>query len=297
MRIEWLAMGALLCAGVVRAELVPEVRAAAARGDLAAAERRVAAFRAARGGATPELAEAVSWLARGALAAKAYDKAEAYATESRKLVLGLLARENLDEVPRLSIALGASIEVQARVLANHGRRAEAIAFLREEVARWRNTSIRTRIQKNLNLLTLEGKAAPPLRGFAIPRGRPALIFFWAHWCGECKGEAPVVAEILRRYGPAGLAVVAPTQRYGYVAGGNPAGQPDESRYIQQVWKQYYPALAAVPVPMDEVNLAGYGVSTTPTFVLVDRQGIVRLYHPGTMSYIDLAGQVARCLGD
>ena len=27
----------------------------------------------------------------------------------------------------------------------------------------------------------------------------------------------------------------------------------------------------------------YGVSTTPTIVIVDRQGAVRLYHPGQMT--------------
>jgi hypothetical protein len=37
----------------------------------------------------------------------------------------------------------------------------------------------------------------------------------------------------------------------------------------------------------------YGVSTTPTIVLIDRRGIVRLYHPGAMTYDELAPRVER----
>jgi thioredoxin-related protein len=31
------------------------------------------------------------------------------------------------------------------------------------------------------------------------------------------------------------------------------------------------------------SFASYGSSTTPTIVLVDRDGVVRLYHPGQMT--------------
>ena len=41
------------------------------------------------------------------------------------------------------------------------------------------------------------------------------------------------------------------------------------------------------VPMTEQNHKRYGVSTTPTLVILDRQGIVRLYHPGMMTAAEL----------
>ena len=44
--------------------------------------------------------------------------------------------------------------------------------------------------------------------------------------------------------------------------------------------------------MSEENFRRYGASTTPTLVLVDRAGIVRLYHPGAMSYEELRARVA-----
>ena len=106
--------------------------------------------------------EAVSWLGRGSLAAKSYDNAYKYAEQARELSLEQLKRRKLDAETHLPLALGASIEVQAHVLAAKGERGEAVAFLRRELDTYRSTSIRTRIQKNLHLLSLEGKPAPGL---------------------------------------------------------------------------------------------------------------------------------------
>jgi thioredoxin-related protein len=39
------------------------------------------------------------------------------------------------------------------------------------------------------------------------------------------------------------------------------------------------------------NHQRYGVSSTPTVVLLDRQGIVRLYHPGSLTEDELEAQL------
>ena len=114
-------------------------------------------------GANPAYIEALSWLGRGALNARNYAEAESNAEEVRKLCLDQLGRRKLDAEPALPMALSASIEIQAQAAAEQGRRDQAVTFLRGELKRWyRATSIRAHIQKNLNLLTLEGKPAPPL---------------------------------------------------------------------------------------------------------------------------------------
>ena len=153
----------------------------------------------------------------------------------------------------------------------------------------------TRIRKNLLLLTLEGKPAPPLENVALPKGRPALLFFWAHWCGDCKNQSPVLARLKKEFGPKGLAFVAPTQKYGYVARGENATPEVELAYIEEVRKRSYAEVIEVPVPVNEENFRNYGASTTPTLVLVDRAGIVRMYHPGQMSYEDLRARVENVL--
>jgi hypothetical protein len=51
--------------------------------------------------------------------------------------------------------------------------------------------------------------------------------------------------------------------------------------------QYYPFLADLPVPVSVANHQRYGVSSTPTVVILDRQGVVRLYHPGRLTEAEL----------
>ncbi|MEY2394992.1 MAG: hypothetical protein QOF94_1337, partial [Acidobacteriaceae bacterium] len=186
-----------------------------------------------------------------------------------------------------------AIEVEAQVLAERGERGDAIALLRKDLVAYRSTSIRTRIQKNINMLALEGKPAPPLEEreylglkpatLASLRGKPVLLFFWAHWCGDCKEEGPILAQIEKEYANKRLKVVAPTQRYGYVARGEEAGPADELKYIDEIRHKFYGDLLNVPAPISEENFKNYGASTTPTLVLIDRQGIVRMYHPGRMT--------------
>ena len=282
------------------ASLVNDVRSLLARHDLAAADRAVRASQA-QAGATPENAAALSWLARGELDAQAYSRADSYAAEARKMSDQLLRTRKLDSDAWLPLALGASIEVHAQVLAAQGERGEAVTYLRSQLAAFASTSIAERIRKNLNLLDLEGKPAPPLAAadfigtsppsLASLRGHPILLFFWAHWCPDCKQEAPVLVDIERTYVPRGLVMISPTKLYGYVAGGNPASPAEEKRYIDAVRRQYYSGLSGTPVPLDPTNFLNYGASTTPTLVLIDRNGVVRYYHPGALSEPALAAQI------
>jgi len=301
--VAWAIASAVLTGQAARpVTLVSEVRAAIAAHDLAQAESLVVQRRS-RDGTTPEVIEAVSWLGRGALAEKQDDRAEQYAAEAQRLAVAALGSRSVDEDAKLASALGGAIEVQAQVSANRGARSDAIVFLERELKRYRNTGIAKRIQKDINLLTLEGHPAPPLElteSMGAPlsgatakalEGKVVVLFFWAHWCPDCKIEGPILAKLYARYQAAGLAIVAPTQRFGYVAGGAPATPDEELRYMETVRDKYYPFLAGVPVPVSVANHQRYGVSSTPTVVLLDRQGIVRLYHPGSLTEDELDAQI------
>jgi thioredoxin-related protein len=69
----------------------------------------------------------------------------------------------------------------------------------------------------------------------------------------------------------------------------------ETPYIEQVRRTFYAGLIDAPAVVNEENFRVWGASTTPTLALVDRNGIVRLYHPGAMPYPELRALIASLL--
>ncbi|MBI3665555.1 MAG: TlpA family protein disulfide reductase [Acidobacteria bacterium] len=282
-------------------DIVSAVRKAAWAKDLPAIERQIAGLRAQIPGLTPAKLEALSWSARGASFAKNWDKAEAYARETLEGSRTLLKSRTLDADESLPIALGAAIEVLGAVEDARGDRGGAVEFLRAAHARYKGTSIEARIQKNILLLTLEGQPAPPIaapqwvsakpKSLDEMKGQVVLLFFWAHWCGDCKKQGPILDRIHSEYSGRALTIVGPTQLYGYVTRGETATPKQEMNYLRGDYHTAHPIPAWMPVPVSNENFLKFGVSTTPTLLLVDRQGIVRLYHPGVLSYEDLVAKI------
>jgi len=158
MRLRTLLVLVLLTAAAW-AGIVDDVRVALMQNNFSAAESALNAYRSQQG-VTAEYLEAYSWMARGALDARQYDQAAAYAKQTQSQAQELLKQRALDAEPHLPIALGAALEVQSQVLAARGQRTQAIALLQTALRTYASTSIRARLQKNLNLLSIEGKTAP-----------------------------------------------------------------------------------------------------------------------------------------
>jgi thiol-disulfide isomerase/thioredoxin len=284
------------------AGVVEEVRTALAQNSFSAAEALLNSYRA-RNGVTPEYVEAYSWMGRAALNARDYDQAAAYAKQTSALTREQLKRRPLDAEPHLPLALGAAIEVESQTLVARGQRAQAIAVLQSALHTYGSTSIRARLQKNLNLLSFEGNPAPALRGeqflgskppaLAQLKGSPVLLFFWAHWCSDCKAEAPIITQLRTEFASKGLTVLGPTRLYGYTAQVENAVPSDELAYIDAVRHRFYPGLIDMPVPISTYNFDVYGASTTPTLVLLDRAGKVAMYHPGALPYDQLKAEIEK----
>jgi thiol-disulfide isomerase/thioredoxin len=302
MRFRAILLFIVLAAPASWAGIVESVRYALAQNNFSAAEAQLAAYRSQRG-VDAEYLEAYSWMGRAALDQGQYDQANAYAKETKALALEQLKRRPLDAEGHLPLALGAALEVQSQVLAARGQKAQAIGLLQSALRTYGTTSIHDRIQKNLNLLSFQGKPAPQLKsdqflGAPMPpaaelRGSPVLLFFWAHWCGDCKAEAPIVTQLRSEFAGKGLKVVGPTRYYGYTAQIEHASASDELRFIDAVRHRFYSGLLDMPVPISKHNFDVYGASTTPTLVLLDRAGKVAWYHPGAAPYGELRSEIEK----
>jgi len=295
---------ALLVAQTSLADLVTDVRTRLAQNSFAAAEAELRDYKA-RNGATPEYLEGLSWMARAEAAEKQWDKAAADAGSVRTQSEQLLSKRKLDADSQLPTALGASFEVLAQSMDAKGQREAAIRLLRAALMKYGTTSIAPRLQKNLNVLALVGRPAPALEetqflgakpvALASLKGSPVLLFFWAHWCVDCKGEVPIIARLRQEFGGRGLVVIGPTQLYGYGAQGADATPAAERSYIEAVRQRYYSSLLDMPVPLSQKNFKTYGASTTPTLVVLNRAGHVSTYHPGAMTYEELRAAVEKAL--
>jgi thiol-disulfide isomerase/thioredoxin len=115
-----------------------------------------------------------------------------------------------------------------------------------------------------------GSEAPPLKvdlfrgGERVVHGKPKLLFFWATWCVPCKYSLP---EILAFGRERGIEVVAITD------------EPPEilDKFFAQLHDPFPKVVAIDPL---RITFQSYGVSGTPTFVLVDDHEVVRYYQTG-----------------
>ena len=250
---------------------------------------------------TPEWLAAVSWMARGASFAERWDLAEQYAGEAYEGSLELIKERPLDAERFLPTALGAGIEVLGRTYDAQGDRARAVTFLGTARQEFAGTSIETRIQKNFLLLSLEGEPFPALEvddylGIEPPtpddlKGKVVVFFFWAHWCPDCKRQEPILTALHDEYSDQGLVIVGPTQLYGFVSRGQNATPEEELAYLNGDYIAQFPIPPFMSVPVSTSNFLNFGVSTTPTLVLVDRDGIVQRYNPGDLSHEELVGLI------
>jgi thiol-disulfide isomerase/thioredoxin len=241
---------------------------------------------------TAEWLAGASWVARGASFVGNWATAQKYGQEAYDGAAELIAAgASIDNDPDLETAVGASVEVLGQAAAAQGDRAAAVEFLHTERERFRGTAVETRIQKNYLLVGLEGKPMPRLAvdrfvGKRLPietAGKVAVFFFWAHWCADCKAQTPRLERLHNEHAQHGLTIIGPTRLYGYGAGGQDATPSQEIAYMEGP-RQLEGSLSDwMPKPLSNANFINFGVSTTPTLVIVDRQGIVRHYHPGQMS--------------
>lgn len=278
-------------------DLISGVKMKLAAGDVASGAAAVEDYRRDHE-VDAEVLGAIGWLARGAEMQGKTQLAEQYVAELHRLMP--VEKEDL------VVPFGAAIEVEGRLVRTREGRGAAIRFFRDRLATAKDPALRARINKNINLLSLEGDAAPriamadfvgasPMTAEQM-KGKPVLMFFWANWCGDCKSQAASLGRVWQKYRAKGLVLIAPTRYYGTVDQKEATHEEEKAR-VAKVWGETYASLDGVTAPIDDDGDIRYGASATPTFVLVDRQGIVRLYAPTRLSEEELSRQIERVLAE
>lgn len=278
-------------------DLVRLVRNKLSAGDLESSIAAVEEYKK-KAGVDAEYLDAVGWVARGAEMLRQPEIAAVYVAELR--------REIKEEKADWLAPLGAAIEVEGKLRAAREGKKAAVRWLEEELARAKDTGLRSRIGRTINVLSLEGQNAPEpnlsnIIGNASPlvslKGKPVLLFLWAHWCGDCRAQAATLASVWQKYRAQGLVVIAPTRLYGTGAEGKAATPAEEKAHIERVWASTYAGLEGVPIPIDTETMVRYGVAATPTFVLIDRKGKVRWYTPTRLAEAALAKRIEAVLAE
>lgn len=125
------------------------------------------------------------------------------------------------------------------------------------------------------------KEGAPAHAFSLPlvggegrfrlqeqRGKPVLLEVFASWCGACESAAPMLADVHREAQQKGVAVLGVSIDQDMQA----------ARDVKQSWQIPY------PVALDDGSVKrAYDVSLVPTFVLIDRDGVIRRVSSGVPS--------------
>lgn len=112
--------------------------------------------------------------------------------------------------------------------------------------------------------TLDGRSGPVK--LADYRGKYVYLDFWASWCTPCKRSFPWMGELQKRYGPAGLAVIAVNVD---------TARGDADRFLAQT-----PAAFTVAYDPAGATPKLYAIKGMPSSVLIDPAGKVVETHAG-----------------
>lgn len=121
---------------------------------------------------------------------------------------------------------------------------------------------------------------------ALLRGKPVLLNVWATWCAPCKEEIPYLESLHAAHGSAGLQII----------GVSVDARGDEAK-IEEFARDFRMTYPIWRDPDERVNSRFLAIGVPSTY-LIDRDGILRWKHLGTLrpttpGFSDALAQVLR----
>lgn len=111
------------------------------------------------------------------------------------------------------------------------------------------------------------------------RGKVVLLDFWASWCGPCVASVPELRNLYRRYSREGFVIIGIS-----------------SDRDEQVWKEFT-ATSRMNWPQyrDENGRIynAFNIRALPTYVLIDKEGVVRFLARGWQPPANLDNAIRR----
>lgn len=98
------------------------------------------------------------------------------------------------------------------------------------------------------------------------KGQVVMINFWATWCGPCRQEMPLLAQLQAKYEPLGFTLIGVNV------------EPDSAAAV--TWLKGVPVTFPILFDTDSAVAGRFGVEGMPSTVFVDRNGQVRYVHRG-----------------
>jgi cytochrome c biogenesis protein CcmG/thiol:disulfide interchange protein DsbE len=113
------------------------------------------------------------------------------------------------------------------------------------------------------------------------KGKPVLVNFWASWCGPCRAEAPVLAQLSKQY--AGKV---------QFVGVDVADQAAAARAYIQKYRWTYPSVADPTYGIRR----GFGLLGQPDTILYDTSGKQVWEAPGAITQGSLSSHLSQVTG-
>src|SRR5260370_10239987 len=90
------------------------------------------------------------------------------------------------------------------------------------------------------------------------KGKAVLLQFWATWCQYCRGDQPVVDNMVREFAPQGLVLLA-------------VDVNDSKKKVKE-YLQHSPREGKIVLTEDTNLAAVFAAKSYPFYVLIDREG-------------------------